>query len=587
MEEDLTIKARLIDDVSGPARRAKAAVKELGDEVKRVQGRDGQGASLPYRRLTREVTASTGAMGRMHTILGRVHGALGKVGGEAQRLGNRMWSSIGNTASSAVRSLYGHVRTLVYTLGAAGSAATVFGIKAAGDMEMVGIAFETILGSKTAGDKFIAQMEQFAKITPFRFNDVAGAAKGMLAGGWKPDAILTDLRKIGDGAAAVGAPLQNIVAQIQQMKASESINWMDLRVLAQNGLPVLDILSKKMGMTVKDLKTTLSNPGGGAALFQKGGLDMLVDGIGERYSGMMDRQSKTFMGKMSNLLDAVSMGAAKLFRPLTDALKPLLDRVVPRIEATMKRMVAGATAFGQGFQVGGVRGGLVALDQFFGHGPKFAAMFDKMMPNLRGVWQFLRNIAGITWNGLVAALNGLKTAFQWIAKHKDVLTSLAIGIGLATVGMLGFAAALYLASNAPIVLITLAIVALVVGLVHAYRKVKWFRDAVNWLGRTAMKVFRWIDLAVMVVARWFQKAWNAASGFRSAVSRITTGALRAVGRAVMSVARWFQKAWNSTRDFREAVGRISQTTLRVIARAAQSVWNWIKKAASKVGEFIG
>jgi hypothetical protein len=247
MEEDLTIKARLVDDVSGPAKRAKQAVKELGDEVKRVQGRDGQGGFLPYRKLTREVTASTGAMGRMHSMLGRLHGSLNKAGSEAVRLGNRMWSSIGNTASNAVRSLYGNLKTLVVGFGAAGVAASTFGIKAAGDMEMVGIAFETILGSKTAGDKFIAQMEQFAKITPFRFNDVASAAKGMLAGGWKPDMILTDLRKIGDGAAAVGAPLQNIVAQIQQMKASESINWMDLRVLAQNGLPVLDILSKKMG----------------------------------------------------------------------------------------------------------------------------------------------------------------------------------------------------------------------------------------------------------------------------------------------------------------------------------------------------
>jgi tape measure domain-containing protein len=598
VEDDLTIRARLLDDVSGPAKTAKKAIEELGRETKRIQGGVAQGL-IPNRSLVQ----TTSALGRMRSMFGSIRSGMSSLATQATALGNRMWSSIGGLASRAVSTLHNQLRTLAIGFGTAGAAAAAFGIKAAGDMEMLGIAFETILGSKAAGDQFIAQMEAFAKITPFRFNDVASAAKGMLAGGWNPDQILTDLRKMGDGAAAVGAPIGNIVAQIQQMKASESINWADLRILGNNGLPALDILASKLGMTVKDLKTTLSNPGGGAELFQKGGLDALVDGIGERYSGMMDRQSKTFMGKISNLLDAMSMGAAKIFRPLTDALKPALDWLIPKVETGMQRLTAKAASFAEKFRdgfrgvsknesgemrpTGGRRGVAGGMDAVFG---------KETTDQILEVYNALKKITTIAWAGITTAFRVIKAVIGWLSDHKDIVTDVAIAVGVLTAAMIALGAALWIASANPIVLIAAAVVVLVAAIVHLIRHNKTVQKGLTMIGHAAMAVARFFGRLASTVMRLWRgsavfRAIAIAIGMIAAPIVVVIGVLwrfrAAIVNAFKAAAHWIHDAWNKTRGFREAVGRISQAAVRGVARAFASVWNWIKKAAGVIGDFVG
>ena len=190
-----------------------------------------------------------------------------------------------------------------------------------------------------------------------------------------------------------------------------------MRVLSSTGLPVLDVLGKKLGYTTKQLKDIMSTAGGGQKLFEEGGLTALIDGLGERYKGMMDEQSKTFMGKMSTLMDTFQMGAARVLKPFVDSiLKPMIDRVTPFLEQKLGRLSRMSAKFGEGFQVGGLRGGLVALDQFFGSGPRLSKMFDKALPTLRSIWSTAKKVGAVSWSTFIGAL---KAVGQFLTDHKE------------------------------------------------------------------------------------------------------------------------------------------------------------------------
>jgi hypothetical protein len=100
-----------------------------------------------------------------------------------------------------------------------------------------------------------------------------------------------------------------------------------------------------------------------------------------------------------------------------------------------------------------------------------------------------------------------------------------------------------LAFNAALLLIPLAIAAIVIGLVLAYKKVGWFRDAVNaafgavkaaavavfnWIKNAAVNTFNWIRTAASNAINWISGAWGKIKdGARAAIDGVK-GAFRGV-----------------------------------------------------------
>ncbi|MEK0086220.1 tape measure protein, partial [Benzoatithermus flavus] len=148
------------------------------------------------------------------------------------------------------------------------------------------------------------------------------------------------MKKLGDAVAAIGGndqTLESVARAIGQIQAKGKLSAEEMQQLAEAGLPVWDILSKKMGKSTAELMEMTSE----GKLLAKDVVPLLVDGLGERFSGAMDKQSKTFSGMMSTLKDNLNMLAGTIAKPAFEFSKSILEKAIPAVNQLQ-------TAFEQG-----------------------------------------------------------------------------------------------------------------------------------------------------------------------------------------------------------------------------------------------
>ncbi len=79
-------------------------------------------------------------------------------------------------------------------------------------MQTANIGFATMLGSAQKADRFLSDLAEFAKVTPFEFPELVDAAKRMLAYGFAAEEVIPILTAVGDAAAGLGAGKEGIVS---------------------------------------------------------------------------------------------------------------------------------------------------------------------------------------------------------------------------------------------------------------------------------------------------------------------------------------------------------------------------------------
>ena len=93
------------------------------------------------------------------------------------------------------------------------------------------IGFQTLLG-ESRGQQMMDDLDQFAIETPFSASQVISQTQRMLAMGWDADSIISDMRTIGDAAAATGKGeqgLEQIVLALAQIQTKGRLSTEELR----------------------------------------------------------------------------------------------------------------------------------------------------------------------------------------------------------------------------------------------------------------------------------------------------------------------------------------------------------------------
>jgi tape measure domain-containing protein len=197
-------------------------------------------------------------------------------------------------------------RQFALALGAAGAAVGAFGVmslRAAGDMEQTQVAFETMLGSAENAAVFIEDLIQFAKTTPFELRGLETASKQLLAYGFQQEEVLPNLKALGDIASGVGMDkLPNLILAFGQVKAATRLTGMELRQFTEAGVPMLQMLSDQMGVSVATIQEMVSAGEIGFPAVQEALIALTSEG--GRFNNLMDKQSQTLGGLVSNLQDA-------------------------------------------------------------------------------------------------------------------------------------------------------------------------------------------------------------------------------------------------------------------------------------------
>lgn len=205
--------------------------------------------------------------------------------------------------------------------------------------EQTKVAFTTMTGSAENADKLIRQMVSFAAKTPFELKGLENETKKLLAYGFSQDTVLNELKNLGDIAAGVGMDkLPYLTLAYGQVRAAGKLTGNELRQFTEAGVPMLEELSKVTGISMNEMSDAISD---GAIKFEdvQKALGNL-SGEGGRFFNLMEKQSLTFSGMMSNLGDAWTQFLRTSGQPVMEALKGVLKVLLEFVNVGLPAIIA-------------------------------------------------------------------------------------------------------------------------------------------------------------------------------------------------------------------------------------------------------
>lgn len=177
-------------------------------------------------------------------------------------------------------------------------------IKAADQIEQAKIAFTTMLKSGEKAQRMLDDMEAFAASTPFEFPELLESGKRLLAMGFTAEQVIPTLNNVGNAVAGIGGNaglLNRVILALGQMQTKGRLQAQEMKQLTEAGINAWDMLATHLKVTVAeamDMVTKKQVSGAEAVL-------VIQRGMAEQFGGMMNQQSKTITGIMSNLNDTI------------------------------------------------------------------------------------------------------------------------------------------------------------------------------------------------------------------------------------------------------------------------------------------
>ena len=237
-----------------------------------------------------------------------------KIGADTSELRKQL-----NSTKRQIRSAFGsdfirlsnQAALSIAGIGAAIAAAGVKSIEAAGKLQNVQTAFTNMLGSAQKAAAFTKELQGFAAATPFEFNQVTSAAQKFLAFGFTAEQVIPTLTAVGDAAAGVGLGadgIDRVTLALGQMAAKSRIQSDEMLQLTEAGIPAWQMLADKIGKSVPEVMDMVSKGAVDAAT----GINALVEGMNQKFGGMMEQQSHTIQGTWSTLMDGIDQTAAQV-----------------------------------------------------------------------------------------------------------------------------------------------------------------------------------------------------------------------------------------------------------------------------------
>lgn len=176
-----------------------------------------------------------------------------------------------------------------------------------GQFQQTEMAFKTMLQSEEKADALMKQLIRTAAVTPFGVEDVTEGAKQLLAFNVAAEDVNKTLIELGDVAAGMGINLKDLVMLYGTTIAKGKMDTMDLYQFLNRGIPIADEIAKVMGLDVtnaiKEVQKQIKAGKVTSDIFIQAMQSMTAEG--SKFGGLMEAQSKTITGQISNINDAI------------------------------------------------------------------------------------------------------------------------------------------------------------------------------------------------------------------------------------------------------------------------------------------
>ena len=216
-----------------------------------------------------------------------------------------------------------------------------------GEFQQFEIAFETMLGSGQKAKGMISDLANLAATTPFDMKGVVNGAKQLLAYGFAANEITDTMRRLGDVSSGLGLNLQDLTWLYGTTMVQGRLFTRDLMQFTGRGIPLTEELAKQFGVT-KDKVSELVTAGKVGFPEVKKAIESLTN-EGGKFGGLMEKQSHSITGQISNIQDSIEMAINDLGTQTEGLMNDALDitsKVIDHWKEIGEVILAAASAIG-------------------------------------------------------------------------------------------------------------------------------------------------------------------------------------------------------------------------------------------------
>lgn len=220
-------------------------------------------------------------------------------------------------------------------------------IQVRGEFQQLEVAFKTMLGSEEKANTLMQQLVKTAATTPFDLQGVANGAEQLLAYGENVENVNDDLIRLGNIAAGLSQPLGDIVYLYGTTMTQGRLYTQDLNQFTGRGIPMIRELAKQFGVAENEVKSLVEAGKVGFPEVQK--VIMSLTNEGGMFFNLMQEQSKTITGQISNIEDAIATMFNEIGRANEGVINDALSGVsylIENYEKVGREIMAVVSAYG-------------------------------------------------------------------------------------------------------------------------------------------------------------------------------------------------------------------------------------------------
>lgn len=249
-----------------------------------------------------QIEAKIAAMeSRMNTKIDGIGKAVSKTNGEIK-------ASIQGISSEGVglSNVLSNVAKAAASIGVAFTAQSLIRqiVSIRGEFQQLEVAFKTMLGSEEQATELMGQLLETAAKTPFDLQSISNGARQLLAYGENVNNVNDDLVRLGNIAAGLSQPLNDLVYLYGTTMTQGRLYTADLNQFTGRGIPMIRELANVFGVAESKVRELVEEGKVGFPEVQKV-IENLTNEGGMFYN-LMEEQSKTITGQISNIGDAIS-----------------------------------------------------------------------------------------------------------------------------------------------------------------------------------------------------------------------------------------------------------------------------------------
>lgn len=439
--------------------------------------------------------------------------------------------SLGSIGKIAGGAALGGIGALVGGFAVAGSAA----IDMNSQLETSTLQFATLMGDSDKAAAHVKSLFDFAAKTPFETGPIIEASRQLQVFGG--DALNTEdnLTRIGDTAAAVGAPIEDISFWVG--RAYSAIQGGQPFGEAAQNLMQMGAVSPDVIQQMKDLEAA------GASADE---IFAVLQGSMDEMAGAMEAQAGTWEGLKSTITDNLNMAAATALKPFFDMAKeglagfsewissPAIQEGIATFAEKVGEVVQAVADF-----VSGLLSGEDPVGDFANLFYELSTTFGATSEQATNVFNAVRQMG----DKIIEFITPIWNAVTQFVSFKDVL--IALGIAVASVvipAIIGI-----VTSMLPIILVFGAVIAVVALLRNAWEnnwggiqeKTQAVIDFIKPLIQTALdNIKTWWDANGAAVMAAVQTAWQT-------IQTVVTTVITTISQIVSTILAAIQAFWQA------------------------------------------